>query len=184
MDSYLLKNISTAVLIGGAIATALGTVGTLYFGKRVETVAPYQQPIHTGIAAVEVTVSSDREANNHYIDRGAYICFAKGNDELLTMISSDSHARQIGGKRVVYRAYFDLEATHPAIEKPINFLKKSEYIQIRFDKIPSDIAILSGKAICTFNSAVRIEINIPPQEIKDGLIFVHNLRNVFSKFPE
>lgn len=50
--------------------------------------------------------------------------------------------------------------------------------------MPEKTKVLAGKAICTFNSEVRVEIPIPPQEIDKGLIFVRDMENAFIDFKQ
>lgn len=192
--SYIFIFVGTAVVLIGTwrfakriifVGTALvliGTMGTWYFGKRVEVVAPYRQPIRTATATVEVTIISNEKVNTTYMDSGGYIVFGKGKEALLVMSSTQCRAWQTGEGKVIYRAVFNMDAADSAVGKPVYSLKEAEYTQINFLPMPKESKVLAGKAICTFNNIVRTEITIPPQETVKGLIFARNLENVFSEF--
>ncbi len=184
MDVYFLKTLFQVILIIGAVATTAGTVGTLYFNKRIEEIAPYRQLIQTGVAKIEVLVSSERQINAHFMDGGTALAFAKGGEALLEMSSVDSWGRQIGNSQVRYWANLMLDQTHSSVGKPLNFFQVSEYIQIKFNRMQEETNVISGKIVCTLNSAVRIEIQILPQQIQNGTIFVRDLTGIFAGFPK
>jgi hypothetical protein len=170
------------IIFLGTSLVLIGTIGTWYFGERLDYVAPYKQPIRTATATVEVTILSDKKVSTTYGTSGGYIAFCKGEEALLVMSSNQCMAWQTGKGKVIYRTVFNMDAVDSAVGKPIYYLKESEYAQINFRPMSKESKILEGKAICTFNNIVRIEITIPSQEIENGLIFASDLENVFSEF--
>lgn len=148
--------------------------------RKSESANPYRQTIHTATVTVEVKVESSEEIGAHYMDRGGYFAFVKGSDALMVMRSTDSFAKQIGNGQVVYRGVFNLDATHNSIGKPINILKNTEYIQMGFAPMPKKMKVLGGKAICTINSNVRLEFDIPPQQMDDDFIANRKVAGVLS----
>lgn len=184
MGLHFGENIFYFILYIGIALTFIGTVGARYFGKKLQTVGPYRQPIRTATATVEVAVVSSEDINIKYANKGAIIGFGKNKEPLLVLHSDECSASQSGKNEVIYRAVLNMDATSPVVGKPINSLKKAQYAQIQFFPMPEKNEVSSGKAICTFNSDVQVEIVIPPQETTKGLILVRNLEDVFSSFKE
>ncbi len=184
MDPNFGKNIFFTIGLVGAILALVGYLGTWYFGQQVEAIAPYMQKIRTATATVEVSILSEEKIYTNYMDRGGYIAFKKNNQTLLTMSSTKCTAKQTGEGKVIYSAIFDMYAKDKAVGKPVNFIKNSDYIQIEFVPMPEKSKVLSGEAICTFNNNVRIEITILPQEIKEKIISVSDLKDVFLEFEK
>ena len=185
MDPGIGRTISYIIVFLGTALVLTGSIGTWYFGKRLEVVGPYRQPIRTVTSTVEVAIISGENINTRYMDTGSFIAFCKGKESLLVMSSTECTAKQTGKGEIIYRAIFNMDATDPAVGKPVNFLKKAaEYVQIKFLPMPEKAKVSGGKAICTFNNEVRAEITVPLQEATKGLIFVRNLETVFSEFKE
>lgn len=184
MDAYLWRTISYVAVFIGTALVLVGSVGTWYFGKRLEAIAPYKQPIRTATATVEAIIESNKALNTHYIDRGGYIIFGKGKESLLVMSSDNCYAKQTGENKILYRGVFNMDATDRAVGKPLYFLKETEYVQVIFLPMPKESKVLAGKAICTFNSIVQIEITIPPQKTIEGRFFARDLANVLSEFEK
>lgn len=185
MDLSLCRTISFTILFVGTALVLAGTLGTWYFGNRLENVRPYRQPIRTATSTTKVVIISGEDVSTRYMDSGGYIAFYKGKEAILVMASTECTARQTGKNEVIYRAVFSMDATDSAVGKPVNFLKEaSEYVQMKFFPMAEKTKVSSGKAICTFNSDVQVEIVIPPQETTKGLILVRNLEDVFSEFKE
>ena len=61
MDLSFYKTISFFILCVGSALVFAGTVGTRYFGNRLEAVRPYRQPILTATAMVEVAIVSSED---------------------------------------------------------------------------------------------------------------------------
>lgn len=140
---------------------------------------PYEQPLRTAVATIEITIESNKPVDATYMDAGGYIAFGKESEELIVMAGSQCMAKQKGNSQVIYRGTFAMDATYPASGKPLSFLRRSEYAQISFIPMPAKSKVIGGKAICIFNSQERAEIEVPPQEMVDEKIFVRNLKKVF-----
>jgi len=196
MDPIVWRTISHIAVFFGSGLALVGGIGTWYFGNQVEKIIPYRQPINAASATVELIVASDEQIDTHYMDRGGYLIFAKGQEKLLEVHSQDSWAKQMGEGRVLYRGIFNMAANDPSAGKPVNHLAKAEYVQIFFHKIPKEKKVLSGKAVCTINSNIRFEIDIPGQMPKQlpedeagqrldtNLIFAKDLKNGFVNFEK
>ncbi|NSW86693.1 MAG: hypothetical protein HPY84_10275 [Syntrophobacteraceae bacterium] len=182
MDPGTWRNISYIAVIAGVVLVSLGTTGTYYFTRRTEAVAPYRQPIRTATSTVEATILSDARVDTEYLDKGGTILFMKEGKVLLRMASHVSSARQTGSGQVVYRAVFNADPTDPSIGIPLKSLRETEYVQMHFQKMPIESHVLGGKAVCVFNGEVRIEIDIPAQDTREGLFFSREMKDVFSKF--
>ncbi len=184
MDPNFGKTLSYIIVFFGTLCVLLGSIGTYYFGKQAEAIAPYKQKIRTATATVEVTILSEENIYINYMDSGGYIAFKKNNQALLTMSSTRCTAKQTGEGKVIYSAIFNMYAKDKAVGKPVYFIKDSDYIQIEFVPMPEKSKVLSGEAICTFNNNVRIEITILPQETKEKKISVSDLKDVFLEFEK
>ena len=184
MDPNFGKTLSYIIVFFGTACVLLGSIGTYYFGKQVESIAPYTQKIRTATATVEVTILSKEKVNTTYMGSGGYIAFGKNNQPLLIMSSTTCTAIQTGEGKVIYRTIFNMDAKDKAVGKPVYFIKDSDYIQIEFVPMPEKSKVLSGEAICTFNNNVRIEITILPQETKEKKIFVSDLKDAFLEFKK
>lgn len=196
MDPITWRTIShIAVFLGSGLAL-VGGIGTWYFGNQVEKIIPFRQPINAVSATVEIVVNSDEQINTHFMDRGGYLIFAKGQKAMLTVFSQDSWARQLGGNRVLYRGIFNMDVNDSAAGKSVNKLAETEYVQIFFHTIPKGKKVLSGKAVCTINNEIRVEIDIPEQmpeqvqeaeaskKVNNNLILVRDLKSVFKDFKK
>lgn len=152
--------------------------------KKTVPVNPYRQLIRTATATVEVTIKSDQQINTQFLDRGGYMAFGKGTTALLLMSSTTCFARQTGNGQVVYRGVFQLDATSEATQRPILFLKEADYVQIGFKPMPESMEVLGGKAICTLNNTVRVELPIPSQKMQKDIIMILNIQPTLSDFKE
>lgn len=152
--------------------------------KKTVPVNPYRQPIRTASATVEVIIQSSDDINTQFLDRGGYLAFAKGQEVLMVVSATTCFARQIGNNRVLYRGVFELDATSEATQKPILFLKQAKCVQLGFAPMPEKMKVLGGKAICTLNNVVRVELSIPSQQMQKDFIIVPDIRAALSDFKE
>jgi hypothetical protein len=147
---------------------------------KFDALIPERQTVKTGSATVEIRIKSDKELNNHFMDQGGYIAFGKATDPILIMTSGDCSGRQLGNGMVLFRAVFQLDATSPAIGKPLTVLQDAEFIQIGFLPMDPESTVLDGKAICTFNSAVRMEFTVPAQTMKTNFVLIPEIKTVIE----
>ena len=145
---------------------------------------PYRKPILSATASVRAIVESQEDMDTHFIDRGGWLAFAKGDTALMVTGSHESRAKQTGKGEVVYRGEFTMDPSDVAAGKPVSCLADADFVQIKFLKIPPQARILGGKAICTINSTVRLEFGIPPQNSNDGLILIPNLDDGLASLRE
>jgi len=175
---------SVAAGLIGITLSLVGGIGTWGFGNRLAAAASYRKPILAATATVEVTVPFDGDIDRDYLDAGGYIAFGKEDKALLIMGSTRSTKRKTAEDRTSHRAVFALDVSHPGNEMPVYAIQESELVQIHFKMVPAECEVFGGSAVCTFNSTIRIEIPIPPQQITNGLIFVRDLEPAFSEFPQ
>lgn len=184
-DSNFLNGLSIAlVFLSGFLQLTKFLVdrreGNISASIQERKLNPYERPIQTGNATVEIIVESNEQISAHYLDAGGYLAFGEGSNALMVMSSNDSYANQIGNKKVVYKGVFNLSATDSSIGKPVIILQNAEYLQINFTKIPRRSKVIGGKAIIIINSSVHIEIPIPWQIMEDNKIFNRDLRASLS----
>lgn len=149
--------------------------------EQANRLNPARQPIHTGTATIEMVVEFDKTFNNHFMDRGAYVAFGLGSDAILIMRSIDCFAVPGGENETLWRAVVTLDASNSSNGKQINFLKEAEYIQIGFGPLAAKSRVKRGTVIVTLNSAVRLEVVIPPQEMNEDKILIHDLSELKAK---
>ena len=182
MDPLLWRTASYVVVFFGTALVLVGSVGTWYFGNLVEAVAPFRAPIRSASATVEVFIRTDTPYDNFYMDRGGYLAFGKGTSALLTTSATQCLGKQQGNNRALIRGVFEMDATDAAVGQPVQSLRDTEFVQIEFLPMPKNAHVLEGRAVITVNSAVRIEVSIPEQDIQEGKILVRNLSSVFQDF--
>jgi hypothetical protein len=157
-------------------ATDLRSQTTELLTKAAE-LDPLRQTIKSGTATVEITIASPEAVNTHYMDKGGYLAFAKGQDALMVLNSLDCLAVQRGENRILYRAVFTLDATSDVIGNPIGMLKKSEYLQIGFKPMQPKQKVLSGRAVVTINNSVRFDFEVPAQQMAADFIIVRKIES-------
>ncbi|WAC06671.1 MAG: hypothetical protein OS130_10450 [Thermodesulfobacteriota bacterium] len=182
MDPLFWRTASYVVVFLGTALVLAGSVGTWYFGNLAEAVAPFRAPVRSASATVEVFIKTDTPYDNFYMDRGGYLAFGKGASALLTTSAAQCLGKQQGNERALFRGVFEMDATDPAVGRPVLDLRNAEFVQIEFFPMPKDAHVLEGRAVVTVNSAVRIEIKIPKQDLRDGKILVRDLGLSFQSF--
>lgn len=143
---------------------------------QAEKLNPAAQPIRTGTVTIEVVAESTESIDTTFMDRGGYVAFGRGSDALLTLSDTQCRAVQNGQGEVVWRGVFNMDATDPSVGKAVRFLLDAEYLQVNFAPLPPKSKIKRGLAVVTINSAVRLEIPIPEQQMSDDRIFARDLR--------
>jgi cell division protein FtsB len=138
--------------------------------QKLEMFVPTEQPIKTGSATVEVRIKSDDQVNSHFMDKGGYVAFGKGGTAFLVMGAGDCYGRQLGDGSILYRGVFALDATASVIGKSLSVLRETEGVQARFFPMAEKSTVLGGRAICTFNNAVRVEFTIPAQTMNSNFV--------------
>lgn len=152
--------------------------------EKFDAIVPSRQPVKTGSATVEVTVKSDAVVNSHFMDSGGYIVFGEDGVAFLAMTAGDCFGRQLGNGTVTYRGVFALDAAATVIGKPLTVLKDADVAQVGFKPLPEKSIVLGGRAICTFNSAVRVEFAIPPQTMDADFITIPDVRQSIASALE
>jgi len=187
-DIAVLRSASTWlqwVSIGLVFCSGFLQVGKYLIDKRerqlaaiaqAEQLNPAAQPIRTGTVTIEVVAQSTDQINATFMDRGGYVAFGNGNDALLVLSGTESRAAQDGQGEVVWRGVFEMDVSDPSVGKPVRYLLGAEYLQINFAKLPQGTRIKRGIAVVTINSAVRLEIPVPEQQMSDDRIFVRGLQ--------
>jgi hypothetical protein len=148
---------------------------TTQLSSKADELDPLRQGITTASATVEVIIATADALNSHFMDSGGYLAFTKGQDALMLLTSLDCFAVPQGAGRVMYRGVFTLDATSPIIGKPIGILKTAEYLQIGFKPMKEKQHILGGRAIVTVNNTVRLEFEVPSQDMASNFAIVRDL---------
>ena len=138
---------------------------------QAEKLYPVAQSIHTGTAVVELVQDSKDAANDHFMDSGAALAFARENDALMILRSLDSFAVQNGKGEILWRATLNLDLGDISIGKPLRILRDAEYIELTFGQLKTGAIIKTGSITVTLNSAVRLRATIPPQTVNEQQLF-------------
>ena len=147
---------------------------------KIQELDPLHQTIKAATATVEVFIASGDAINTHYMDSGGYLAFAKGQDALMVVTSLDCFGIQQGGNRLLYRGVFTLDATSSIIGKPISTLKDAEYVQIGFKPMAQKQQVLQGRAIVTVNDSVRLEFQVPAQQMTQDFIVIRDIASALA----
>lgn len=145
--------------------------------EKFDALIPSRQSIKTGSATVEVRIKSSDQVNSHFMDRGGYIALGSNGKAFLIMGAGDCFGRQLGDGSVRYRGVFALDAAARAIGQSLAMLKEADAAEVRFFPMPEKSIVLDGKAICTFNSAVRIEFAIPAQTMGADFVVIPSVKS-------
>jgi hypothetical protein len=143
---------------------------------------PYRQRIRSASAQVYVVIQREGSDDSFYKSERSYLIFRKGNETLLTTAAYGAIETQEGNGRTRVSSMLDMDANDPAIGHHVSELQKSEFVQIQFVQMPKNAHVIEGRAVITVNSMVQLEIKIPAQSPKDGLIFVRDIAPIFRNF--
>lgn len=161
-------------------------------------VNPFKKPIATAMAHVEVTiigsvplptkpsitfhrsVKSDERDSVLYPIQGGHLAFVKNRQPLLSMVATQSVARQNEKGEVVWIGDFSVQAGCLAIGEPIEVLQTSDYIQIMFSQIPQNSQVLKGQASIVINGNIRFKFEIFPQQMQGNNIVIQDTKSKFS----
>jgi len=182
MDPGFWRSVCYVVVFLGAALVVTGSIGTYCFTARMEAVAPFRQSVKTATAMLEIAVESDAKINTEYLDKGATADFSREGEILLRMSSMSSSARQSGSGRVIYGAKLGMNAADAGLGTPVQALKTADTARVFFQKMPLESKVLTGRLSVTINGEVPVEIEIPPQDVKDGLVAARDISSAFSHF--
>ena len=162
------------------IALLIYFANSIYWSQAIKQFAPAptKKLISTCEATVEIVIESGQTTNTHFMDSGGYLAFGYDDRALLITSAPDSWGRSVAANEYMYRGIFRMDATDPAVGKPVDMLSKSEYVQVEFKPAPKEYSLLSGRAFVVINSEVRLELSFPVQKAKDGKIFLHDLKSL------
>jgi len=144
----------------------------------------FKKPIASAIANVEVTIKSEEQVNTRYVTQGGYLAFVKNRQSLLFISNTQSYARQTGKGEVVYKVDLQMHDKLSVIGKPVEILQESDLIQIKFNMIPNNSHVITGKASVVINGDMRFEFEILPQDMKNDSIIVRDIEQEFHKVRE
>jgi len=154
-------------------------VTTLSDAEQAEKLNPVAQTIHTGTAVIEMIQDSKDAANNHFMDSGAALGFAHGNQALMVLRSGDSFAIQNGKSEILWRATLALDLTDSSVGKPIRSLRDADHIELTFGQLKAGGIIKSGNVTVIINSAVQLRADIPAQTVDaQQLMFIRDLKQI------
>jgi len=164
-----------------AVALVIYIANAVYWQQNIKRLipAPAEKPINSCETTVEIiNESEDRDTKyRHFMDRGGYLAFCRGSEALLITSATQSWGGAIGTTEYISRGVFKMSMTDSAAGKPVKILKRAEYIQVEFPRLPKEYTLVRGKAICVINGELRFEIVFPLQKAKDGKVFARDLQS-------
>lgn len=177
------KGLLTVLGAGGkviAIALVIYLANAAYWSRTVKQLLPpaSEKPINTCDATVELVIESQDTRNTHFMSKGGYLAFGKGNQPVLVTAAPDSWGRPVAPNEYLFRGLFKMDASSSAAGKPVNILRDAEYVQVTFLESPENFRLIRGKAVCIFNSEVRIPIEFPEQDSKDRNVYLRDMHAV------
>jgi hypothetical protein len=142
--------------------------------KKVEERAPppAEQAVVTAVSTVEVTISSSAAVNSNFMDQGGYLLFGKGTTPVLITSATSCTGVQTGSGSVVYRGVFSADQARIQKGQKVSALGESDYIQISFVPMPPKSIVIGGHAVIVLNNGIRLEYEIPPQQMADEKIMI------------
>ena len=152
--------------------------------KKILASDPVLQPIRAAKATVELQAESDDKVNTTYMDRGGFFALASGNTPMLVTSGREANAHQLGNRRILWRAVWNMDASDQAVGKRVKSLRDAEYCQITFLMMPKNSKILGGSVRLTINNDVQLDFLIPPQQAVEDRIFVRDISRVLSSLQE
>jgi hypothetical protein len=96
-------------------------VTTLSDAEQAEKLNPVAQAARTGTAVIELIQDSKDATNSHFMDSGAALGFARGNQDLMVLRSIDSFGVQNGKGEIIWRATLGLDLADVSVGKPNPF---------------------------------------------------------------
>jgi hypothetical protein len=153
--------------------------------KNTGHLSPYLMPIRSGAVKVFITIEADEVPMGKFMgmDNMVYFAFVKDDKALMVLTTKNFNSYKSGDKTITYEASLSLDLADESIGKPLTFLTNSEYIQIHFSIIPDNSFVLDGKAILIINNNVQLDILVPHQKMDKKDVFIRNIKNIFSDFP-
>lgn len=169
------------------ISAAVTVLIALFFWNTLvdicDTNNPYKQPLRTGEGNIEVIAEPNGVMGGALHSFGGWgrILLVKDGNNIILDMGGVAARKQIENGQVVFLATPELDANDKSVNKPIRYLTEAEYAVVQFERLPPNSRIISGKAILTFNSIVRIEIPIPPQTMKEDVIVIEDVQRYLKK---
>ena len=142
---------------------------------RLDNKDALKRPITSVLAIVEIVIRSDLKINNNHTDNSGSLALCRGSDTLLLASSDRFYKRQNEEGKVMYRGVFQMSDTDSAVNKPINELDETEYLQIEFFAVPQNSTVVDGKVTIIINTSRRFDFQIPPQKMQEDLVFVRQI---------
>ncbi len=152
--------------------------------EKVQASDSVLQPIRAAKATIELQAESDDQVNTTYADRGGYFALARGTTPMLVAAGREADARQLGNRRVLWRAVWNMDTSDQAVGKRVKSLRDAEYCQITFLMMPKKSKILNGSVRLTINNEVQLDFAIPPQHAVEDRIFIRDISKVLSSLQE
>lgn len=148
----------------------------------IQALNPTQQPIAAFEVVADVLIRSAEQFNAHFVGSGGVAAFARATEPLLMTSSEDSFAESSGTSGTSrFRAVMNQPASGSLVRKPMAELRNAQYLQIELRQLPTDAAIIEGKATVTINGSQQIEFEIPPQIANGRRFAVRDMYPLRSK---
>jgi hypothetical protein len=152
--------------------------------ERLEADRVGNRALASATITAEVSIQSEQEFGNHFIDQGGYAGLCVGQEAVLIAESGDSYGNTIAPKVARFRSVFTMPADYKQVGQPLGTLAGAEYMQLEFTAMPENQSILGGKAVIVLNGSVRMEFTIPPQKAVGRRIFIRGVKAAIKALLE
>ncbi|MFA7256130.1 MAG: hypothetical protein WC047_00960 [Kiritimatiellales bacterium] len=163
-----------------AVALVMYIANAVYWQHNIKRFMPasVDKPINTCDATVKLIIESQDERNTHFMSKGGYLAFGKGNEAILVTAAPDSWGRPVASNEYQFRGLFKMDASSTAAGKPVNILRDAEYVQVKFLEAPNDFRLIRGEAVCVLNSDVRISMEFSEQKATDQKVYLRDMTTI------
>ena len=154
--------------------------------EEVVKLNPYQQPLVTFTATMQLIVKSDTQIRDGTSQGGgAFLLLSKGKVPLLSAESNRQSVYRAGVGQIEHTSVLGMDINSPARGKPISFLQETDSIKLVFhlmgdgnSGIEMNSEILYGRVVWNINNVIPLTFPIPKQTVKGKEIFIPDIDKV------
>jgi hypothetical protein len=127
-------------------------------------------------ATANVDVTIELPAGEKLLqDSGGYFAVAIRTQPVINPFGPDSKVVKLANRRSRWTAVWDLDPADPVIGSPMSNIRHADNCQLRFNGMPQNFAVISGKATVTLNGKLPLVFQIPSQIVSNGVMVVSNI---------
>ncbi len=144
---------------------------------------PLKRPIGSATSHVEIWIESDESRVGVTLGGAGHLAFVKDGRVLLLMVVNDWYSHCDDKGKAVYRVDFQLAAKQSIVGKPVEELRTSDSIEIRFAQMVPNSRVLRGKVSIVLNGSIQLEFEVPPQQTEKDRLYIRDVAAGFTVAP-